>query len=194
MEARVVNEGEDIPVIPLAVSPSVAPIVLTFIYADRVEIPPELALDTLFAADLLLLDRLKSLAAISLTNCRPEDLPIDMYSILRAAWQTRVERLEQFAARFFADNLESYIYEKEFSDIVLESANRIAGRQETDTLELIDDIRFYLGQRYGIIFEDDVERSTGKIQETAYITQYEREYNSKLELIDQLLEGLQLDA
>ena len=35
-----------------------------------------------------------------------------------------------------------------------ESAARIQGRQETDTVELVDDIRYYLSERFRLRFED----------------------------------------
>ena len=41
--------------------------------------------------------------------------------------------------RYFAYRLESFIDEEEFADLVRESANRIKGRQETDTIELLDE-------------------------------------------------------
>jgi ankyrin repeat and BTB/POZ domain-containing protein 1 len=37
---------------------------------------------------------------------------------------------------------------------VQESASRIQGRQETDTVELVDDIRYYLSERFRLRFED----------------------------------------
>ena len=42
-------------------------------------------------------------------------------------------------------------------DIVEESAARIKNRETTDTIELVDDIRYYLSQRYGIYLEMEAE-------------------------------------
>ena len=78
-----------------------------------------------------------------------------------------------------------------FHDLVKESAARISSRQETDTIELIDDVRFYLGQQYGV-FQDDINRETGQIDFKA--TQYEIRYNKDIELLDDLLEQLSLDG
>ncbi|KAK7203076.1 hypothetical protein BZA70DRAFT_283778 [Myxozyma melibiosi] len=194
------SEFRQLPVISLAASREVAEIILTFIYADRVDIPGQLALDVLYCADELLIDKLKSLASIALSS-DDNVLFADIYDILRAGWATRMDRLERFAAKYFANNLAHFIVQPEFAEIVAESARRIRSRDETDTIELIDDVRFYLAQKFGIIFEDDfhadsVDPVTGKIQESAWrkITKYEQQYNSQLDLIDSLLERLDLDA
>ncbi|KAK9450164.1 uncharacterized protein V1518DRAFT_413149 [Limtongia smithiae] len=187
----------EFPIVPLSTSNAVAEIILMFLYADRVDISSSIALDVLYVADLLFLDKLKSLAAIALTNAQysVEDDAI-IFDILHAGWATRMDRLERFAAKYFADNLAHFIANPDFSDVVVESAKRISVRDETDTIELIDDIRFYLAQKYGILFEDDMDPVSGKIQEGPFrkITLYERQFNEQLDLIDGLLESLNLDA
>jgi hypothetical protein len=80
--------------------------------------------------------------------------PVNIYDVIRAAWDLRVQRLEEFAARYLADRLEHYIDEMEFHDVIKESAGRIKARQETDTIELLDDIRYYLSERFRHRFED----------------------------------------
>jgi ankyrin repeat/BTB/POZ domain-containing protein 1 len=64
---------------------------------------------------------------------------IDVYDIIRAGWDTRVPRLEEFGARYIAYRLERFIDDPDFEELVKESAARIQGRQETDTVELIDE-------------------------------------------------------
>ena len=86
-------------------------------------------------------------------DATPSD-PIDPYLVLRAAWLTRVPRLEQFAARFFAYRLENYLDDEEFATVIRESAARIEARQDTDSIELVDDIRYYLSERFRLRFED----------------------------------------
>lgn len=80
--------------------------------------------------------------------------PVNIYDIIRAAWDLRVQRLEEFAARYLADRLEYYIDEDDFQDVIKESASRLKARQETDTIELLDDIRYYLSERFRHRFED----------------------------------------
>lgn len=178
------REAQDTPhlqIIPIDCSPRVLEIVLTFLYTERADFPLDIALDVLFVADLLLIEKLKAKAAVVISTlgngtataipalssqehnktgnngigrAEPEDEFLDIYSILRAAWFTRVQRLEEFAARYLAYRLEAYIDDPDFADLVKESATRISARQETDSIELIDDIRYYLSERFRLRFED----------------------------------------
>ena len=45
-------------------------------------------------------------------------------------------------------NLE--IERQKLSDLIKESAERIKERQDTDTIELVDDVRYYLTKKYAI--------------------------------------------
>ncbi|KAI4238764.1 MAG: hypothetical protein LQ349_000845, partial [Xanthoria aureola] len=160
-------------IIPIDCTPDVLEIVLTFLYTEKTDFALDLAVDVLFAADLLLIERLKQKAAVIIstlgngTMAPASDLQIvgterpaadseniDIYDVVRAGWLTRVPRLEEFGARYFAYRLESYIDEEEFADLIKESAGRIRGRQETDSIELLDDIRYYLSERFRLRFED----------------------------------------
>ncbi|KAL8925023.1 MAG: hypothetical protein Q9208_003707 [Pyrenodesmia sp. 3 TL-2023] len=165
-------------IIPIDCSPAVLEVVLTFLYTEKADFPLELAIDVLFAADLLLIDRLKQKAAVVIstlgngtmppsadtdvvgtTNHRrqPEaegDEAINVFDVVRAGWLTRVPRLEEFGARYFAYRLEDYIDDEDFADLIRESAGRIRGRQETDSIELLDDIRYYLSERFRLRFEE----------------------------------------
>ncbi|KAH7037576.1 uncharacterized protein B0I36DRAFT_283263 [Microdochium trichocladiopsis] len=80
--------------------------------------------------------------------------PINVYDVLHAAWDLRVQRLEEFAARYLAYRLEDYIDEDDFAQLINESASRLKSREETDTIELLDDIRYYLSERFRLRFED----------------------------------------
>lgn len=161
-------------IIPIACSPAVLEIILTYLYTEKVDFPLSIAVDVLFAADLLFLEKLKMRAAVVISTLgngtattllndanntmnaddNDEEEDIDIYEILHAAWLTRVQRLEEFAARYIAYRLESYIDDPEFASIVKESAGRISARQETDSIELLDDIRWYLSERFRLRFED----------------------------------------
>ncbi|KAK0959008.1 hypothetical protein LTS01_021589 [Friedmanniomyces endolithicus] len=181
---REAQPSPHLPIIPLACSPAVLEILLTFLYTEHADFPLALAMDVLGLADMLFLERLKQRAALlisTLGNGSASTLPphrgprrqldgvadperdgeneavepeLDIYALLRLAWQTRVPRLETFAARYIAYRLESYLPEPEFRAIVLESAGRIRGRQETDTVELVDDVRYFLSERFRLRFEE----------------------------------------
>ncbi|KAK5130603.1 hypothetical protein LTR08_001922 [Meristemomyces frigidus] len=159
-------------IVPVDCSPEVLDIILTFLYTESADFPLALALDVLHAADMLFIEKLKQRAALLIStlgngsasvveaeNPRGEiavdvEIEIDIYAIVRAGWSTRVPRLEEFGARFLAQRLEQHIDTAEFRLLVEESAARIRGRQETDTVELIDDIRYYLSERFRLRFED----------------------------------------
>lgn len=80
--------------------------------------------------------------------------PINIYDVIHAAWDLRVQRLEEFAARYLATRLEDYVDDPDFQELIRESAARIHRREETDTIELLDDIRYYLSERFRLRFED----------------------------------------
>ncbi|KAK6365055.1 hypothetical protein LTS17_011533 [Exophiala oligosperma] len=155
-------------VVPIDCSPQVLEVILTFLYTEQTNFGLDVAVDVLFAADMLFLEKVKAKAALvvstlgngTATAMAPEDGPtrededIDVYEILRAAWLTRVQRLEEFAARYMAYRLEAFIDDPEFAELVKESAGRISARQETDSIELLDDIRYYLSERFRLRFED----------------------------------------
>lgn len=141
-------------IIPVDCKPEVLEIVLTFLYTEKSDFPLEHAIDVLFAADLLLIEKLKVRAAVVISTLGNGSMRanhtgvelgaedhevINIYDVLRAGWLTRVPRLEEFAARYFAYRLETYIEEEEFAEVIQESAGRIQGRQETDSIELLDE-------------------------------------------------------
>ena len=163
------REAQDTPhlqIVPIDCSPAVLEIILTFLYTERADFGLDIAVDVLFAADMLFLEKLKAKAAVVISSLGNgtatamraevdrEDDYLDIYEILRASWITRVQRLEEFAARYIAYRLEAYIDDPEFAELVKESANRISARQETDSIEILDDIRYYLSERFRLRFED----------------------------------------
>ena len=185
--------SEHLRIIKLDCSPEVLEIILSFLYTEQADIPLELALDVLYMADMLFLEKLKTKAAVIIStlgsgnrnalgdptragaDAAKQDTydasEINIYEILRAAWDLKVQRLEEFAARFLATRLEHYIDDAMFADFVLESANRVENRQETDTIELIDDIRYFLSERFRLRFEDialsDIEEDAAEGAEIA---------------------------
>ncbi|KAH0614003.1 uncharacterized protein H6S33_005889 [Morchella sextelata] len=154
-EGQKSRDDEPLQVIPLDMSPAVLELVLAFFYSEKVEIPLDIALDALFAADQLFIDRLKTRCAqVISTAGHTDDLPYSIYDVIRAGWLTRIHRLEEFGAKYIAERLEFFIDDKNFADLIQESAERIENRQETDTIELVDDIRYYLNERFRMRMED----------------------------------------
>ncbi len=155
---REAQPTEHLQIVPIDCSPEVLEEVLSFLYTERADIPLELAVDVLFAADLLLIEKLKVKATVVISTLGNGAMPqtftqqgvngaeteeqeeaIDIYDVIRAGWLTRVPRLEEFGARYVAYRLEYYIDEDDFAELIKESAARIKGRQETDSIELLDE-------------------------------------------------------
>ncbi|KAJ5787824.1 hypothetical protein N7457_002814 [Penicillium paradoxum] len=160
---------EHLTIINIDCSPEVLEIILTFLYTERADFSLDIAVDVLFAADMLFIEKLKTKAAVVISTLGSAGISqteaaktrgmineedIDIYSIIRAAWLTRVQRLEEFAARYLAYRLEAHIDTPEFAELIQESASRIKARQETDSIEILDDIRFYLGERFRLRFDE----------------------------------------
>ncbi|KAF2281403.1 uncharacterized protein EI97DRAFT_368181 [Westerdykella ornata] len=167
---REAQETSHLQIIKLDCSPEVLEVILRFMYTERADFDLQTAIEVLFAADQLFIEKLKQRAALIISslgngststveaeNPRGEtdaEEIVDIYEVIRAGWDTRVQRLEEFGARYIAYRLERYIDEPEFAQIVQESAKRVKARQETDTVELVDDIRYYLSERFRLRFED----------------------------------------
>ncbi|KAI4204949.1 MAG: hypothetical protein LQ350_000801 [Teloschistes chrysophthalmus] len=175
-------------IIPIDCTPAVLECVLAFLYTEKTDFGLDLAIDVLFAADLLLIERLKQKTAVLIAalgngsmksaeatthpshpsqpqpqpqnQTEPETQPehqediIDIYPTIHAAWSLRIPRLETFAARYLAYRLESHIHTPRFAELIRESADRLRGRQETDSIELLDDVRYYLSERFRLRFEE----------------------------------------
>ncbi|SPN99967.1 related to bood POZ containing protein [Cephalotrichum gorgonifer] len=170
-EFKEAQESEHLHVVTLDFTPDVLRLVLSFLYTETADCPLDLALDLLYAADMLFLDKLKGKAATVIstlgsgtagvngatgagTEADAEAEPVNIYDVIHAAWDLRVQRLEEFAARYLAYRLEDYIDDEEFAELIRLSAARITRREETDTIELLDDIRYYLSERFRLRFED----------------------------------------
>lgn len=183
-----------LPIITLPTSNTeVAEIILSYLYYDRTEIPWNLSIGVLQAADALLNDRLKTMAAISITQSRELLNHISIFKILEIAWETRMERLEHYVAEIIANKLDYYSMETDFKKAVISSSKRIQDREETDTIELIDDIRYYLLKKHNLDTEDieilEIETDIEFLKNSGIIA-----YKEDLKLIDNLLATLGLEA
>jgi ankyrin repeat/BTB/POZ domain-containing protein 1 len=74
-------------------------------------------------------------------------------------------------------------------------------RQETDTIELVDDIRYYLGKRFwqrigkmDPLFDGEEEDNDEDDMKDIYFKTHEKQHKQLLERIDELLENLKLEA
>ncbi|CAB4256388.1 similar to Saccharomyces cerevisiae YIL001W Putative protein of unknown function [Maudiozyma barnettii] len=132
----------------------VAEAVINYLYYDSSEFDPKHAFDVIKLADYIMADRLKNIAAAVITQSSEDALSRSVFDILHLGWETGVERLEQFSAKYIAQHLEELTSSKELRKVILESSQRISNREETDTIELVADVRFYLLSKYDLEADD----------------------------------------
>uniref|UniRef100_A0A8D1EFQ3 Ankyrin repeat and BTB/POZ domain-containing protein 1 n=1 Tax=Sus scrofa TaxID=9823 RepID=A0A8D1EFQ3_PIG len=124
------------------ISPDVFTHVLYYVYSDHTELPPEVAYDVLSMADMYLLPGLKQLCGRSLAQLLDEDSVVGVW---RVAKLFRLARLEDQCTEYMAKVIEKLVEQDDFVEAVREEAAAVAARQETDSIPLVDDIRFHVG-------------------------------------------------
>ncbi|XP_060985012.1 ankyrin repeat and BTB/POZ domain-containing protein 1 isoform X3 [Dama dama] len=125
-----------------SVAPEVFTHVLYYVYSNHTEVPPELAYDVLIVADMYLLPGLKQLCGRSLAQLLDEDSVVGVW---RVAKLFGLARLEDQCTKYMARVIEKLVQQEDFVEAVREEAAAVAGRQETDSIPLVDDIRFHMG-------------------------------------------------
>ncbi|KAK0052425.1 ankyrin repeat and BTB/POZ domain-containing protein 1 [Biomphalaria pfeifferi] len=166
------NSG-NIPVVYLhEVSIDVFLRILTYIYSDSADLNPEIVSDVLVAADMYLLPGLKGLCGTSLMEYVDSSNVVNM---IRTSRLFNLSRLESHCAEFIANNLPEVIHQEEFRQLVVEDASNVKEREETDTIDVVDEIRYYI---------------------SSFVLTYSEmeEANEKLKLIDNLLEELDIEG
>ncbi|XP_003740768.1 ankyrin repeat and BTB/POZ domain-containing protein 1 [Galendromus occidentalis] len=171
-EAATVNG--DIPLISLSdITADVFSCIHEFIYKDYTEnLTATNVFDVLFAADMFLLNGLKRYCG----NYVGERIDTDnAVSLLKNARMFELARLEDQCVAFISNRLEHFVDDVEFHELVIEDAKQVKERQETDSIAIIDDIRYHI---------------SANVQTFAEI----EDANEKLFLIDQFLFRLNLEA
>lgn len=145
---------------------------LSYIYIDQADLNKRNVFEMLMLSDLYLLGGLKRQAAAYLGTQLSLGNVID---IIKVARLLELTRLEAQCTEFMANNVESVIKLSEFRQLIVDDAKQVISRQETDTIDVIDDIRYYITSHCLTITETE-------------------EANEKLRLIDNLLEELDLEG
>lgn len=193
-EYKVLKDSRKLPLITLpSCDFEVIEIILRYLYHDSSEIPWQYAIEVLLMADFLLEERMKSMAAVAMTQSKDFLEKHSIFDILYVAWETKMERLEQFAAKIIAFDLKNYSRDNELRSAIIKSSQMISVREETDTIELIDDIRFYLLEKYAFEPEDIEILSEEKdiqLLKTSGILDYQQDVT----IIENILDELTLQA
>lgn len=146
--------------------------VLSYIYTDTCELNGDVISDVLIVADMYLLPGLKRLCASAMISYVE---PSNVISVIRTARMFNIPRLESHCAEYISQNISKIISRDDFRDLVVEDAHNIESREEADSIDIIDEIRFYV---------------------SSFVLAYSEvaEANEKLRLIDDMLEELNLDG
>uniref|UniRef100_A0A224YHN4 Ankyrin repeat and BTB/POZ domain-containing protein 1 n=1 Tax=Rhipicephalus zambeziensis TaxID=60191 RepID=A0A224YHN4_9ACAR len=173
-EASQPSSGRQLPVIELQqVTPDVFGCILHHVYGDMDDrLSADNVWDVLCAADVYLLPDLKRQCGASIARMLEVET---VCGTLRASRLFRLPRLENQCIEFMAKHLAKVVELPEFHEVVREDAKEVKLRQETDSITVIDDIRYYISAN---------ARSTAEILNA----------NEKLKLVDDLLTALGLDA
>uniref|UniRef100_A0AAQ5YVT7 BTB domain-containing protein n=1 Tax=Amphiprion ocellaris TaxID=80972 RepID=A0AAQ5YVT7_AMPOC len=146
--------------------------VMYYIYTDDTELTSENVLDVLCVADMYLLPGLKRLCGKTLAKTTCEENVLYMW---KTAKLFRLSRLEDHCAEFMAKIIERLVDQAEFAEIIKEDAASLEERHETDSVPLVDDIRYHIAsnvQTYSAI----------------------EEANQKLDALEELLSSINIDC
>ncbi|XP_039629168.1 ankyrin repeat and BTB/POZ domain-containing protein 1 isoform X1 [Polypterus senegalus] len=172
-ESQAMQSQPSIPVVTLQnITKDIFIRVLYYIYSDDTELSPENVYDVLCVADMYLLPGLKRLCGKIFAQTLKED---NVLNIWKTARLFRLSRLEDQCTEYMAKIIEKLVEVEEFAEMVKEDADAVEARQETDSIPLIDDIRFHI---------------TSNVQTYSAI----EEANQKLEALEQLLASIGLEC
>ncbi|KAK3861251.1 hypothetical protein Pcinc_032762 [Petrolisthes cinctipes] len=136
------QDSSSLPTITLHdVSPQVFAVLVHYLYCNQTIVSLENAIEVMVAADMWLVSGLKRQCGVYLGSRLHTD---NVISILRLARLFQLPRLEDQCVTCMAKNLDQVVETQEFRDLVLDDADEVRGRQETDSVPIIDDLRFHI--------------------------------------------------
>jgi len=119
---------------------------------QKENVDPDLLLEVLNLADMLMLPVLKNICVLLLTQ------HINTHNIFEMLETSKVfllSRLEESCLRWMALHLDDVIERDEFAALVKESAESIVDRQATDSVPFVDEIRSYIVQ---LFYVEEIEK------------------------------------
>ncbi|XP_070557887.1 ankyrin repeat and BTB/POZ domain-containing protein 1-like isoform X2 [Ptychodera flava] len=164
---------EEMPVMSLQdITADVFSEVVRYLYSDTPQISPILAYDVLCVADRYLLPGLKRICANVIAQHLDET---NVISVLRASRMFELPRLEDQCAEYMASIFDKIVTTDEFAELVKEDAASVEEREETDSIPIVDDIRYHI---------------TSNVQTFSAMA----EANEKLSALDELLIRLDVEC
>lgn len=114
---------------------------LYYIYGDVTELFPDHTLDMLYVADMYLLPGLKRLCGTTLAETICEDNVLQTWETARLF---SLPRLEERCTEMMARSIEKLVGRAEFAEMIQEDSRCAADRLKTDSIPLVDDIRYHI--------------------------------------------------
>ena len=124
--------------IEFLIFPTVFSRVVHFVYTNSCDVTEDIVAELLHTADIFLLPGLKKICGKVLAKLLDTDTVMD---ILKTARLFNLARLEDQAMEFLARNIEVMMNDVELHKMIEEDAADVKDRQETDSVQIIDDIR-----------------------------------------------------
>ncbi|XP_024915273.1 ankyrin repeat and BTB/POZ domain-containing protein 1 isoform X3 [Cynoglossus semilaevis] len=146
--------------------------VMYYIYTNFTELTTENTLDVLCVADMYLLPGLKRLCGKTLAATIRDHNVLFLWKTARLF---RLSRLEDQCIEFMAKIIDLLVKQPEFVEIIVEDAASLEDRHETDSVPLVDEIRYHIA---------------GNVQTYSEI----EEANQKLEILEDLLTSINIDC
>ena len=168
------GDNKDVRVIE-NISSAIFPSLLSFIYRNQVQFTPFNAYELLMVSDFVMLPELKTRAANYIGYNLENIFGGKVIDLLRLSRLLNTPKLERQCYQYIANNVYHFIDQSDFHQLVIEDAQSVSERQETDSIPVIDEIRYLI---------------TSTVQTFAET----EEAKEKLKLIDDLLDKYNLDA
>jgi hypothetical protein len=179
--------------------------VIYFIYSNsfsKDKLDENILYDVMLVADLYLLPSLKRKCAHELaTFYLNKD---NLFDLLRISRLYDLKKLEFSCINFLAMNLFDFEHSSELKDLILEDANKLKMRQETDTIDIVDDLRYAINEMamasnlLNLNLNTEVKANPKSIKSynSVYKSSFERtvDREMRLNLIDKILQDLNLEC
>ncbi|KAK8398875.1 hypothetical protein O3P69_004161 [Scylla paramamosain] len=136
------TSGCSLPVVFLHnISPEVFATLVHYLYCNQTIVSMETAMEVMMVADMFLVPGLTRQCGVYLGSCLQVH---SVVSILKLARLFQLPRLEDQCVAFIAKNLDQVVELEQFQTLVLQDAEEVKGRQETDSVQVVDDLRHHI--------------------------------------------------
>jgi len=164
----------NVPVIDIHnVEPDVFAIIVNHVYSNIQHLSLDNVYDVIEVAEMFFLPDLKKRCGVFLTGFLEVDNAVDQIFTARLF---NIPKLEHSCVDFMAKNIEEMVKNEKFKELVLNDARNVKSREETDSIDIVDEIRYVL--------------RTSNLNSLSSITEAELQ----LECLDSFLEELNLEA